>query len=224
MPIILPFDTPAPPGATSDFAEFYKDVLPECPGLDLAFSLHVIRNVVIDFCTRTWAYQYTATGLTTAQTETLTVPAETEVTGILYVKSQRDLTQEERELDPATRRDIALAAASDGAPTHFTVNTLGDLTFYPDPDASYTYSAQLALRPTRDATLLDSDLFTRYRMGIARGILYRLQIMPNKPWSSPTLALQHGQEYSRAIREARIELSKTFTSANLQVDMSLGSF
>lgn len=218
MPVILDVDT------GTELTEFYKDVLPECPGLDLAFSLHIIRNVVIDFCTRTWVYQYASTGVTDAATKVLTIPAVTEVTGILWVKAQSDLTGEEKELKVATRRDIALAATDTGAPTHYTVNTLGDITFYPTPDASYTFSVEVALRPTRDATTMDADIFTRYRMGIARGILYRLQVMSSKPWSSPTTAVLHGSEYVRAIREARIELSKTFASDNLQVDLSMGSF
>lgn len=227
MPIILSATAPSAPGATTNFTEWYREVLPECPGLDLAFALHIIRNTAIDFCTRTWAWKYNITGVMAVGTATyaLVTPAETEVTGMVFVKAQRSLTGDETEVRRVAGRDVSLApVVSNGAPSAYTIQRFDDLTFYPAANAAYKYTAQLALRPPFNAISIDSDVFVKYRTGIAHGALYALQAMPNKPWSSPSTAMFHGGEYQRAIRDAKIELNRGYAGEALMVDLNGGSF
>lgn len=226
MPIILPFTPPSAPGVTSAFTEWYKDVMPECAGLPLDYALHIIRNTAIDFCTRTWVFQTPITGDMVASTAsyTLTPPDQTEFTGLVWVKNQRDLTGEEVEAKTASAKDVATAPSSSGAPTRYTRTGLTNLTFYSTPDAAYTFTAQMALRPLRDASTIDSEVFTRHRQGIAHGALMTLLAMINKPWTNPSAAAMHGAEYMRAIRNAKIDLEQYYTGESGMVDLNGGVF
>ena len=221
MPIIVTYTA-----AVSPYTDWLQDVIPDAPGLDTPYAVHVIRNTAIDFCTRTWVYQYDATGTMTATDPSydLTLPANTEVTGSIFVKAQKELTADEQEMDYANRRALAMLPAEDGPPRYYSKHRVDEITFHPTPDAAYTFTNRLALRPTFDSTTIDSDVFARYRQGIAHGVLYRLMSQARKPWSDPAGALMHGAEYVRAIREAKIELMNDYTDENMMVDLSMGVF
>jgi hypothetical protein len=72
--------------------------------------------------------------------------------------------------------------------------------------------------------MLGDDIFSKYRMEIAHGALFRLMAMANKPWSSPSTAAYHGTEFSRGVRDAKIELNRDFTGEPLMIDLTLGNF
>lgn len=226
MPIILPITAPSAPGATTNFSEWYREILPDCPGLSLDFALHHIRNAAIDFCTRTWVWRYADTGTMVATTATYAIasPAGSEVTGVLWVKAQNDVNGDEETIGKATYRQVIHAPAQAGAPYAYTLQRYDDITFYPTPDDTYDYSIWVALRPTSTATDIDSDVFVKYRDGIAHGALARLLAMGNKPWSDPAGSTVHATEYMRAIRNAKIELNRDYVGDSLIADLDGGSF
>jgi hypothetical protein len=145
------------------------------------------------------------------------------VTGLVWVKAQVDLTSDEVEIRRANARAIAMMSQLPGAPARYFVQPYDTITFFPEPDAAYTYSVNLALRPTYAATAIDSDVFTKYRMGIAHGILADLLAGNGKPWSNPSLASYHLGEYLRAIRDAKLELNREFTGESLMVELQGGA-
>lgn len=227
MPIILPLTAPSAPGPTTGYTEWYRDVVTQCPGLQLDYALHRIRDAAIDFCTRTWAYKYDITGVMVADTPTysLTPPAGTEITGIVLVKSQRSLTGDEMETPKVHARAAKTAAvAPSDVPTKQVMYRYDEVTFVPTPDGAYTFTVEVALRPTASSTDIDSDVFIKYRMGIAAGALYRLMSEPNKPWTNSAGAASNLTTYAQAVRDAKVEINREFAAEPMIVDFSMGSF
>jgi hypothetical protein len=207
--------------------ELYKDVLPECPGLAHDFALHKIRDAAIDFCSRTWVWQSDYAGTTvispTVETSYTAVPPEdSEAIALLWVKAEPEIGADQKELKLLKISELALAEAATGAPQYFTPRTVNVVTLYPDPDDTYDFTMRLVLRPTRDAAVIDDDIFTRYRAAIAHGAMYMLMSMARKPWSDPTAAVFHGTEYTRLMREARIDYDRTYSGQSLMVELNGG--
>lgn len=220
MPIVLPTSGTVP------FSEWFRDVMPECPGLEALMAIHHIRDVCKDFCKRTWAYRVDASGVTVATQAdyTFDLPPFTEPVGTLVVKAQRELGGEELEIAPAPERGVRVAPAEAGAPRFYTRPSFTLLRFYPTPDDAYTFTAQVPVRPTDDAPAIAEAFYDEYRLQIADGVKARLMAMPGKPWTSAGAAQAYRADYVRHIREAQIEQSQSYTDMDLMVDLSGGSF
>jgi hypothetical protein len=75
----------------------------------------------------------------------------------------------------------------------------------PLPDGEETYEVRmwLALKPTRSATGMDSQMFSELEDTFVHGALETLLAMPNKPWSSPDHSVHHGSKFRDEYLEKR---------------------
>jgi hypothetical protein len=73
------------------------------------------------------------------------------------------------------------------------------------PDETYTLNVELALRPTKTAKKVDSQLYTRWMDAIVAGALSRLYAVPGQPFSDAGAALYQASRASRMTNSARIE-------------------
>lgn len=76
-----------------------------------------------------------------------------------------------------------------------------------------------ALYPAPTATTLDDEIFNRYYQEIAEGAISNIMALPGKPYSNPQLAMVHGNLFESCITNRAIEAQKSFTRADLRVQM-----
>ena len=76
---------------------------------------------------------------------------------------------------------------------------------YPVPDRAYTLDVEAALKPTRDATSLHSDLFDTWLEGVVEGAKARLMAIPDQPFSNPAAAQFSALQAASMAKKARIE-------------------
>lgn len=76
---------------------------------------------------------------------------------------------------------------------------------YPVPDKAYTLDAEVALKPTRDAASLHSDLFGTWLEGVVEGAKARLMAIPDQPFSNPAYAQTCAMQAASMAKKARIE-------------------
>jgi hypothetical protein len=75
----------------------------------------------------------------------------------------------------------------------------------PLPDAQETYYTRmwLALKPTRDATEMDSQAFDELAEAIVFGALETIFSMPGKSWTNPDYAVHYGNKFREEYLEKR---------------------
>lgn len=204
---------------TTAYTAFLPEVAPHCEGAPEQVVVNAIRNSVIDFCERSWAwiYQTTAAALVASQQDyTLVVPTGTTVAQIIdgYYYGER--------IVPITRATVfdtlpAWRTQTGTKPKFYMANDGGKtVSFIPIPSAvsvlpiGFTFT--LALKPTRASTDMTADwLYERYLEDIAHGALYRMYAMPKKAWTNANLAGTHKKLFEDGASAARVEASKSFT-------------
>lgn len=101
-----------------------------------------------------------------------------------------------------------------GCPAWYWMINNRELRFHPIPDAVYSFYGELALQPSRDATVLPEWVIEDWADEIADGALWRLMKTPNAAWSDLKLAAFHRQRFDRAKANAKVT---DFQQINLRV-------
>lgn len=76
---------------------------------------------------------------------------------------------------------------------------------YPVPDRAYTLDVEVALKPTRSAASLHSDLFETWLDSIVAGAKARLMVIPDEPFSDPVAAQFYARQAAHMAKKARTE-------------------
>lgn len=93
------------------------------------------------------------------------------------------------------------------------------LNAYPVPDGVYTVGVEVALRPTRTATVLQDDLLDLWVEPIVQGTLARLYSIPGQPFSDPATGEMMMLKSITGARKARIESTRNRTRGSLSIQM-----
>ena len=73
----------------------------------------------------------------------------------------------------------------------------------PETGSAYTITLTVALKPTKDATGMDEDVFNELEDVIVHNTLQRLLILPNQNWSDRESAGYHARQYLFKLTERR---------------------
>lgn len=105
---------------------------------------------------------------------------------------------------------------SNSRPKVFQEAEPGVLALFPFPDKVYTINVRAALRPTRAASSVETQLYEDWVEEVVDGALARLYVMPGA-WASPELAKYHLQRFADGVGRARITASRGDTRAESRV-------
>lgn len=83
------------------------------------------------------------------------------------------------------------------------------ITFFPTPDAAYTYDIWAILKPAKTVTQLPHYLYNDWLETIAHGAKARLKAMSGRPWADPAMVGFHRKEFINGYVEARIRETKS---------------
>lgn len=91
-----------------------------------------------------------------------------------------------------------------GKPLAFSIELDRQIRFYPTPDAAYSYTGRVVLKPGLDSRGVEQSLFNAHGRTIASGALAILLSMPEKTWTNLPMAAVHEQRFERGIARARV--------------------
>lgn len=88
-----------------------------------------------------------------------------------------------------------------------------------DEDAqNHILTVQFCVAPNRSTVLIDKLVYDQYRDAIVAGALSRILLMADTKWYNPQLAQKWEMEFKKGMSDAKIAVSKNFTSADLRID------
>jgi hypothetical protein len=110
---------------------------------------------------------------------------------------------------PSLAADTAVPPNFDRATPRLYYTTRTDseleLQLYPTPDASYTITVEVALRPTRGATSLPDDLFDLWVEPVCHGAVGQLMQIPGQAFTNPVSGMGFAARATQLSRKARID-------------------
>jgi hypothetical protein len=213
---------------TVAFTSFLSEVMPTVNGCPSLVAINAIRNSAREFCRKSRYWQHDLTpfaSVANQETYTLTPPEDTEIVGIMK--------NPETDKEAVSFDGVTIEAANGWVPAEYETSTDenpswfyvsisdGDYVIRPYPivtqDLADAFEVKVVLMPSTTATDCDDRIYTDHLETIAAGALFRLLLIPNKPWTNPGLAQMKGAEFRRGCGSARITVSKNFTNASLSV-------
>ena len=130
-------------------------------------------------------------------------PSGTDVHQILWA------TYDGHDLDPISPRSLELNYPDwrdkSGTPSVFLQKTASTFWLVPKPNDGKELLVNVALKPTRTTTSIDTAFSNTYRDGIVYGSVYRLLRMPGKEWTDPVAAADYFGLFQEQIRLAELK-------------------
>lgn len=220
--------------AATEFSAFLPDVMPYVDGCSDAVAKNAVRNAAIEFCERSWAYQFEAPIVLTPGTVLdLDPPKNTLVHLVLEITAA-----DGEPLTPTTRDDLNRGRilrrryATDAEDSYYTYSTdwmtltgtpecyfqptRRRVRFVPQPASAQNGTLLMALKPTKSATAIDTQIFEDYFEVIALGARARLLTMPRKNWTDFQLGKDSEAAFYRGVSAAKVRAIKNNTRAPLR--------
>lgn len=186
-------------------SEIFPRLLPYAPACPEPMAEQCIVDAAIEFCEKTNAFRYTpdqvstTAGLTTYDFD---LPSFTDFARVIH------LSIDSKEIQSVVTEAQPLEADYQTKPDHYFVTQNESellLNLYPTPDDVYTIDMSIALRPTRNATQIDDDLYTYWQDAIICGALYRIMSVPGQAFSDPVNAGYYNRKFHVLMNNARNE-------------------
>lgn len=203
-------------GDTVDYDQFLPQVTQYVPDVGEFVAVDAIKNACIEFCERTYFWQYSVPAITPAigqNSYVMQTPADTKVVGILQAyyndfllipKSPDELARIYRMTDWMTLP---------GYPQYYTRVKKPEIVLVPSPSVvdGDTVSIRVALAPTRDSQEIDSEIYEQWAEVIGWGARARLYSQPKQPYYDKNASMEAQKMFRTGITEAKIQVNKGMT-------------
>lgn len=197
--------------------DFLPGVLPLVPGCPIPVATHAVVNAAILFCEDSNVVRESLDSFVTSPGQAryeLDVPAQQSTARILQVTvNGRAIGMYPVSQAPAQRPGIATPTV---AYTSMQDGIL-EVVMHPTPDRTYDVAVEVALRPSRKATRVNSTLFEDWYRAICHGAVAEIAAIPDQPFSNPPLAMHASSMFLRETTKAKNESYKGKVRANLTV-------
>lgn len=199
-------------------ADFYPMILTDVPGCPHPVIDQMVINTAVDFCTRTRIWQVWNDTITVVVGETryaIDQQPGGRIHGIVEAKLDGV------EITPANFQQLSLWNPdwrnSTGKPQFcYLDDETNEIVLVPSPIQAGLLEILVTYVPPFNATVVPTILYRRYAEGIAAGAKARLQVQPNKEWTSPGSAQMNAMVYEDAVRSALAFSAKDGTGMPLR--------
>lgn len=164
------------------YEEFLPEVLLHIPEVTEEIAMHYIRQSCIDVCRRAKILQ--------REIELELYPCVSD-----YLLDSPDCVD--------VMQVVSLRSGV-CAPRSYVV-TDNVLTFTPAPTQADQVTVTLTVSPREDSCEVDAILFNKYKELVQSGALWRLYIIPRRPWSDQNAAALHRTMYDNMITSAGVD-------------------
>ena len=198
---------------------FYSRILPYLPGCSEPLAAQVLIDSAIEFCEDSLTLRQNLATFSTvvgqAQYALEPPTAQHDISRVMGVTL--DGAELAAGLIEVIRGDLQTAVAK---PRGFYIDRTDStfmLTLAPPPDQVYSVVVNVALRPTRSATMLDDDLYNIWIDPIVANAIARAMEIPGQPFSNPALASVFSVDAARGTISARIEGNYSSVRGSMRV-------
>ncbi len=181
-----------------EMSHYLSRVLPSVDGCPSPIAERAVRDAIDDLCRDSRVFRESQSVPMVAGTDTYTITANTANSVLSEVIFSRI---GDGVLEPITPENRNRLVSGSGKPEYIEQLTNTDFRLTPAPLDTTPLDVTVVLTITDTATTIP-DIFDRWKEGIASGALSKLMVMPNKPWSNPSLATFHAQIFNQAIGSA----------------------
>lgn len=207
--------------ASVTFDKFLPEVMPECSGVPEPVAINAIRNACFDFCRQSLFWTVTLDPVAyTANVAEYDVDAPS---GAVPVMVMNLVLDDSRTVTSYSLDNVAAVLPSwrtaTGPIAGFMQPSNDVIRFVPIPSTSGVFVPTVAYAPERDATTVESSIYTLYLETIKYGALAKLKAMPGQPWSDPAAAMQYDRLFSKGIGDATIARTRGNGRTSLSVEM-----
>lgn len=224
----------------ADYTALSTRVRPKVPQCPEPLIEQAVKDAVIDFYRRSRIRRDDLTPVAAVADQaayTLTPPANCAIVHLLALTYDGEPLHPTRadELDAnwhdlANRRFIVDSGSSEASTDQWRTLTGTPKAYYqpiptqvrlvPIPTAALAnaIAARAVVCPTEASTSFDDWVFERFYPALVSGALANLLSVPNKPWTSPDLAMYHAEIFGRGISEAMGDALREHDRNDRQVD------
>jgi len=214
----------------ANISEFLPHVLPYVPGCPEPTALQHIRDICIDFCAYTHAWQATLDPIDVKKGERrydVVVPPNSQLHTIISSWYDRIPvvvlnTDSMYTIPEQVATDFYGEYTGEGRPATLLYDVSSKvLAVAPAPASDIAKAIVLtaALKPTRTSLVVPNILLNEYEFAIAQGAIARIARMPRQSFTSMDTSMLAEREYISARAHARIRANKTFSRSQVSVKM-----
>lgn len=198
---------------------FRKEIMPHVPEAPEIVIDNAVLNACIEFCDDThWVvHEQDPIDLVADQAAyDFVLPDDNEIARVISVHNGSNRLQPYSELGLS---EISSWRTLTGEPLGYYQDDIHELKLVPIPTEATTETLKvvLALRPTRTATVVNSDLYDLWAEAIAHGARARLHELPRQPFSDLVLAAKCRSEFDRAKGRAKVQRNRGLATGPLYV-------
>ncbi len=199
------------------FSAFATFVRPEAPGAPDFLIERSVRETAIDFCRRTGVYIPEPENITIIKginEYDVTVPAGTELNYIT------DVFADQIKLQPVSYNRLLEKLGDEteqGTPKYYAQRDNTNFYVAPIPSDADTFRVLYTLKPTATSSSLPDSVAKEHQETLIQGALYRLQMMPNQPFTNPGSAANNKVLYEREVGRTVRQVKYGFSGGALKV-------
>lgn len=191
---------------------FFPLLAPHLPGVPYASMEMALAAASADFCARTHLWRETLDS-----EETVAGTATYDLFGSAVIESVLSVTVSGAQVAHTDKRLLQPSyTIASGRPTHYWIVNDSTIQFAPIPDTAYPFIVDVALKPARSATGVETWIYETWADALVDGAVWRLARIPDKSWSNLALAKEHKARFDRAIANAK---TRDLRQINLRVKM-----
>lgn len=196
------------------FLDFYPAIRAaskECP---LGLATYYLRQAAIDFCERTWFWQYDLTKVDSVADQaeySFVPPTDAIVYKILNARFDGKRVTE-KNVDQLEAEYADWESESGEQPLYVTQKEPDKYILVPKPSSAIVDAIYLkvVLKPSQDCATLPDNLLEEYKQVIINGALAMIKAEVEKAWSDPQGAAMRNSFYENAIGPAKTRAQKGF--------------
>jgi len=199
------------------FRDFAQLVRPEAPGAPDFLIERSVRDTAIDFCRRTGVYipePESVTVIKGINEYEVSMPTGTELNYIT------DIFADQVKLQPVSF-NLLLEKLGDeddqGTPRFYAQRDNTSFFVAPIPNAADSFRVLYSVKPTSTSSSLPDGIAKEHQETIVQGTLYRLQMMPNQPFTNPGSASNNKVLYEREVGRTVRQVKYGFSGGSLKV-------
>lgn len=210
-------------GNTVSYDEFLPYVLQYVPGASEMVASEAIKNACIEFCEKTFFWQYTIPAMDIVKDQanyTMQTPQGTKAVGPIQVYYDTSLLIPKGPDELASIYRMGDWQTIKGRPQYVTRVIKPEVQLVPIPyeDDPATLFIKTALAPTRDSTEIDSEIYEQWAESIAWGARARLLAQTRQDYSDKNGALDAAKMFKYEINRARMQVTKGLTRGSPKVE------
>lgn len=210
-------------GYSVSYDQFLPRVLQYVPDASEFIAIDAIRQACIEFCERTYYWQYQSPSLNVVNGQSqyvIPTPADTKFVGPVQVYFNTLLLIPKSPDELADIYRMGSWNQLQGSPQYVTRIIKPELTLVPIPYVTQpaVLYVRAALAPTQDSNEVDSEIYEQWAEAIAWGARARLLAQPRQDYTDKAGAIEAAKMFNYHINRARIQMNKGLTRASTRTE------